>query len=43
MNIINLSLEMGIFPENLKMAKIIPIFRADDSELYNLSNFFERV
>ncbi len=34
MNIINLSFEMGVFPEKLKIAKIIPIFKADDLELY---------
>ncbi len=46
MNIINLSFEMGVFPEKLKIANIIPIFKADDLELYKnyrpislLSNF----
>ena len=34
MNIINLSFEMGVFPEKLKIAKIISIFKADDLELY---------
>ena len=34
MNIINISLEMGVFPEKLKLAKIIPIFKAGDSGLY---------
>ena len=53
MNIINLSFEMGVFPEKLKIAKIISIFKADDLELYknyrpisllsNFSKFFERV
>jgi hypothetical protein len=46
MNIINLLFEMGVFPEKLKIAKIISIFKADDLELYKkyrpislLSNF----
>jgi hypothetical protein len=53
MNIISLSLETGVFPEKLKMAKVIPIFKADDPEsfknyrpisiLSNFSKFFERV
>ena len=53
MNIINISLEMGVFPEKLKLAKIIPIFKAGDSGLYknyrpisllsNFSKFFEKV
>ena len=34
MNIINLSFEMGVFNEKLKIANIIPIFKADDLELY---------
>ena len=53
MNIINISLEMGIFPEKLKLTKIFPIFKAGDSGLYknyrpisllsNFSKFFEKV
>ena len=53
MNIINISLEMGTFPEKLKLAKIIPIFKAADSGLYknyrpisllfNFTKFFEKV
>ncbi len=46
MNIINLSFEMGVFPEKLNIANVIPIFKADDLELYKnyrpislLSNF----
>ena len=44
---------MGVFPEKLKLAKITPIFKANDPELYknyrpisllsNFSKFFERV
>ena len=44
--IINLSLENGIFPDKLKTAKVIPIYKADDPEFFNnyrpisiLSNF----
>ena len=28
MHLINISLETGVFPDKLKMAKIIPIFKA---------------
>ena len=34
MNIINLSFEKGVFPKKLKITNIIPIFKADDLELY---------
>ena len=52
-DIINLSLLKGIFPDKLKIAKIIPIFKAEDpnffvnyrpiSLLSNFSKFFEKV
>lgn len=52
-DIINLSLLKGIFPDKLKIAKIIPIFKAEDpnffvnyrpiSLLSNNSKFFEKV
>jgi hypothetical protein len=52
-NIINLSLCMGIFPEKLKIAKVIPIFKSGEqnsftnyrpiSLLSNFSKFFEKV
>ena len=29
-NIINLSLQKGIFPDKLKIANVIPIYKADD-------------
>ena len=32
-NIINLSLQKGIFPDNLKIAKVIPVYKADDPSL----------
>ena len=51
--IFNISLETGVFPDKLKMAKIIPIFKADDPQLFknyrpislltNFSKFYERV
>ena len=34
MHLINLSLEKGIFPNNLKTAKIIPIFKAGDVDIF---------
>ena len=34
MYLINLSLEKGIFPNNLKTAKIIPIFKAGDVDIF---------
>jgi hypothetical protein len=51
--IINLSLSKGVFPDKLKIAKIIPVFKSDDpkrftnyrpiSLLPNFSKFYERV
>ena len=53
MQLINISLETGVFPDKLKMAKIIPIFKVDDPPLFknyrpislrtNFSKFYERV
>ena len=52
MNIINLSFVKGIFPDKLKIAKVIPIYRAEDPCLFanyrpislpNFSKFFEKV
>ena len=52
-NIIDLSLQKGIFPEKLKIAKVIPIYKVDDpshftnyrpiSLLSSFSKFFEKV
>jgi len=52
-NIINLSLHTGIFPDKLKIAKVIPAYKAEDpcrfvnyrpiSVLPNYSKFFEKV
>ena len=51
--IINQSLETGIFPESLKIAKIVPLFKKDDptkvnnyqpiSLLNSISKIFEKV
>ena len=53
MNIINLPFVKGIFPDKLKIAKVIPIYRAEDDCLFanyrpisllpNFSKFFEKV
>ena len=53
MRIINLSLQSGIFPDRLKTAKVVLIYKADDPELFknyrpisilsNFSKIFERV
>ena len=52
-NVINLSLIKGVFPDELKIAKLIPVFKAGDSQYFtnyrpisllsNFSKFFERV
>ena len=52
-HLVNLSLEQGIFPEELKLAKVIPVFKAEDSHsfgnyrpislLLTLSKVFEKV
>ena len=52
-NIINLSLQKGIFPDKLKIAKVIPSYKGDDpshftnyrpiSLLSNFSKVFEKV
>lgn len=52
-HIINKSLENGVFPDSLKIAKIIPIFKSGDMDKYsnyrpisilaNFSKFFEKV
>jgi hypothetical protein len=34
MRVINISLEKGIFPNDLKMAKVIPIFKAGDVDIF---------
>ena len=52
-NIITLSFSKGIFPDKLKVAKVIPVFKADEPDLFtnyrpisllpNFSKFFEKV
>jgi len=52
-NVINLSLVKGVFPDKLKIAKLIPVFKAGDLQYFtnyrpisfpsNFSKFFERV
>ena len=49
----NLSLQEGVFPDELKIANVIPLFKSDDPELFNnyrpvsvlcsLSKVFERI
>ena len=34
-SIINLLLSTGVFPESLKIAKVIPVFKADDPTLFS--------
>ena len=34
-SIINLSLSTDVFPESLKIAKVIPVFKADDPTLFS--------
>ena len=34
-DICNLSLQEGIFPDELKIANVIPLFKSDDPELFN--------
>ena len=53
LHLINLSFSKGVFPDQLKIAKLIPVFKADDPELFNnyrpillLTNFskcFEKI
>ena len=52
-HICNLSLSQSIFPEQLKIANVIPLYKSDDSMLFNnyrpvsvlcvLSNIFEKI
>jgi len=52
-NIINLSFSNGIFPDKLKVAKVIPVFKVDEPDLFtnyrpnsllpNYSKFLEKV
>ena len=52
-HISNLSLQEGVFPDELKIANVIPLFKSDDPELFNnyrpvsvlcsLSKVFERI
>ena len=47
--IINLSLQTGIFPDDLKLAKVIPLFKKGDPELFtnyrpiSILSFFSKV
>ena len=53
LHLINLSFSKGVFPDQLKIAKLIPVFKADDPELFsnyrpislltNFSKFFEKI
>ena len=52
-HIINLSIQHGIVPDEMKIARVIPIFKSDDQSLFtnyrpisvlpSFSKFFERV
>ena len=52
-HLINMSLETGIFPDQLKVAKIIPIFKTDEADIFtnyrpisilsSFSKIYERV
>ena len=45
LHVINLSLTKGVFPDKLKIAKLIPIFKTDDPQCFNnytpITKFFE--
>ena len=41
--IINLSLSSGIVPKQLKIARIIPLFKSGDQDLYAFSKLLEKV
>jgi hypothetical protein len=53
LDLINLSFSKGVFPDQLKIAKLIPVFKADDPELFsnyrpislltNFSKYFEKI
>ena len=52
-HVVNVSLTRGVFPDKLKVAKVIPVFKGGDPDLFanyrptsllpNFSKFFERV
>ena len=33
-HVFNLSFEIGFFPDNMKIAKIIPIFKSGDNQIF---------
>ena len=53
MHVLNLSLDMGVFPRELKIAKVVPLHKGDDNNIVNnyrpisllpiLSKIYERV